>query len=49
MNMGALSMSFIDYEYISISEPQDANQPFRKDHTITVTFKSYDCQRAAGQ
>jgi hypothetical protein len=49
VQMGALSMSFIEYEHITISEPQDANQPFRKDHTITVTFKSYDCQRPAGQ
>lgn len=47
VQMGALSMWFIDYEYVSISEPQDANQ--HSHGTITVTFKNYDCQRPAGQ
>jgi|HubBroStandDraft_1064217.scaffolds.fasta_scaffold39403_3 hypothetical protein len=48
VQMGLASMSFIEYENITISEPQDGNQPFSKDHTITVTFKSYDCQRPSG-
>jgi hypothetical protein len=47
--MGLATVSWIEYENITISEFQHGDQPFSKDHTITVTFKSYDCQRAAGQ
>ncbi len=47
--MGLATMSWIEYENITISEFQHGDQAFSKDHTIRVTFKSYDCQRASGQ
>jgi hypothetical protein len=47
--MGLATMSWVEYEHITIGEFQHGDQAFSKDHTITVTFKSYDCQRAAGQ
>jgi hypothetical protein len=47
--MGLATMSWIEYENITIGECQHGDQAFSKDHTITVTFKSYDCQRSGGQ
>jgi hypothetical protein len=47
--MGLASMSWIEYENITIGEFQHGDQAFSKDHTITVTFKNYDCQRPGGQ
>jgi hypothetical protein len=44
---GIISLTSIDYEYVTISELQVGNQHDRG--TITVRFKSYDCQRPAGQ
>jgi hypothetical protein len=44
--MGTISLTSIDYEYVTVSELQGADQHHG---TITVRFKSYDCQRAAGQ
>jgi hypothetical protein len=45
---GTISFSWVEYENITVGELRPA-EPFSKDHTITVTFKSYDCQRAVGQ
>jgi hypothetical protein len=39
MQMGLMSVTTVDYEHISISEAPS-------DNTITVTFKSNDCQTA---
>jgi hypothetical protein len=47
--MGLATMSWIEYENITIGEFQHGDQAFSKDHTITVTFKSYGCQRPGGQ
>ncbi|MGH7487588.1 MAG: hypothetical protein ACRD9L_23825 [Bryobacteraceae bacterium] len=40
--MGAISMSLIEYEHVNISESQHG-QPFDRDDTITVTFKTDGC------
>ncbi len=45
--MGALSVEFVEYEHVTISESHDANQPLHG--TITVRFKNADCQVPAGQ
>jgi hypothetical protein len=47
--MGLATISWIEYENIRISEFQHGDEAFSKDHTITVTFKSYDCKMAVGQ
>jgi hypothetical protein len=47
--MGAISLSSVEYEHVTISELQDANQPFGNNNTITVTFKNDNCQMPAGQ
>lgn len=45
--MGTISLVSVDYEYVTVSELQVGNQHDRG--TITLRFKSYDCQRQAGQ
>jgi hypothetical protein len=45
--MGTISLVSVDYEQVTVSELQVADQHDRG--TITLRFKSYDCQRAAGQ
>lgn len=40
--MGAISISWIEYEHVTISESQYAD-PFARDNTITVTFKIDGC------
>jgi hypothetical protein len=47
--MGAVSLSSDEYEHVTISELQYANQPFGERDTITVTLKNDNCQRPAGQ
>ena len=49
MMMGLMSMSVVEYEYVTINELEHANQPFGKDNTITVTFKSENCQELSGR
>jgi hypothetical protein len=40
--MGAISISWIEYEHVTISESQHADS-FAPDNTITVTFKTDGC------
>jgi hypothetical protein len=47
--MGAISMSVIEFEHVTINEVQYANQPFGNDNTITVTFKNEKCQELTGK
>ena len=44
---GLLSLAYVEYEHVTISEAQNANQPW--DDRITVRFKDYDCQTPPGQ
>jgi len=37
---GMISISSVQYEHVTINEFQYANQPFRADNTITLTFKN---------
>jgi len=46
MELGAISMIFIEYENVMVSE-LDAG-PFNHDNTITITFKRDDCRSAVG-
>jgi hypothetical protein len=46
--MSAVSVLSVEYEHVTIRELQDANQPFGNNNTITVTFKSDNCQRPTG-
>jgi len=45
--MGTISLMSVDYEHVKVSELQVGNQHDRG--TITVRFKSYDCQRPGGE
>ena len=45
VSMGAVSVVFVEYEHITVSEMQDANQFGNR---ITVTFKNGSCQNLAG-
>ena len=45
---GAVSVSFIEYEKVTVSETE-AGQPFSRDNHITVTFKRDDCMRGVGR
>jgi len=42
MSAGRISMSFADYENITIAEPQDPDHPGRRT-SVTITFKRPDC------
>ena len=44
---GTISLTSVDYEYVTISELQVGDHHDRG--TITLRFKNYDCQRPAGQ
>jgi hypothetical protein len=46
MEMGAISMIFIEYENVMVSE-LDAG-PLNHADTITITFKRDDCRSAVG-
>ena len=39
---GQLAMLFIDYEHVTISEPQDPNRPGRRT-AVRITFNRPDC------
>ena len=41
--MGAISVSSVEYEHVTVSELADANQPFGHNNTITVRFKNGEC------
>jgi hypothetical protein len=43
--MGLFSVTVVEYEHISISEVHQGDQA-PSNNTITLTFKSYDCQTA---
>ena len=45
---GALSLSVVEYEHVTISEPQNGNSPALRGE-ITVTFKNETCRDAAIQ
>ena len=45
---GAISVSVMDYEHVTISEPHNANEPFAN-RSITLRFKRQDCQPTTGQ
>jgi hypothetical protein len=45
-SMGALSVSVIEYEHLSLSEMQ-AGEPFSHDNIITVTFTNDVCRSVA--
>jgi hypothetical protein len=45
--MGSVSLWSLEYENVTVSELQYANEPFR--NTITVTFKGENCPRPTGQ
>ena len=45
--MGAISMVFIEYEHVTVSELQ-TGKPFSHDNTITVTFTSDTCHSMGG-
>jgi hypothetical protein len=47
--MGAISVSSVEYEHVTIRELRDENQPFGDNNTITITFKNGDCQSPASQ
>ena len=42
MAAGRISMSFADYENITIAEPQDPDHPGRRT-SVSITFKRPDC------
>ena len=47
---GAFSRSFVEYEHVTISEAEYANQPFDSIyHTITVRFHNAGCQQLSAQ
>ena len=46
---GMISDVFTEYEHVTVSEMQHADQPFSNNNTITVTFKNNDCQKPPGQ
>jgi len=41
--MGAISMSSVEYEHVTVSELADANQSFGHNNKITVRFKNGEC------
>ncbi len=45
--MGMISLSPIEYEHVTISELDHADQPFGN-NTITVTFKDRNCRAPSG-
>jgi hypothetical protein len=45
---GAISLLSVEYEHVTIVEPKDENQPFGN-NTITVSFKTNNCQTPPGQ
>lgn len=48
--LGAISVSIVEYEQVTISETEYANQPFDSSYNkITVQFKSPACQQPAAQ
>jgi hypothetical protein len=47
MMSGLLSVSYVQYEHVSVSESQNANDAFAG--TITVTFLNEGCHRASAQ
>ena len=46
---GTISVFIVEYEQVTMSEFEHANDPFGTDNTITVTFKNNDCQNVTGQ
>ena len=46
MEMGAISMIFIEYENVMVKELDFG--PFNHDNTITITFKRDDCRSSVG-
>ena len=47
--MGMVSFSFVEYEHVTVSEREYANQPFSNENTITVTFKGDSCPNLTNQ
>ncbi len=43
VSTGMHSMSFIEYEYVTIGESRGSSNP--RDNTITVTFQRDECQK----
>jgi hypothetical protein len=46
---GAISLSTVEYEHVTIREANTANQPFGSGNAITVQFKNPACQQTAAQ
>ena len=40
---GMISLSSVEYEHVTVSELQYANEPFSNNNTITVIFKNDTC------
>ena len=47
--IGMISVFIVEYEQVTMSEVEHANDPFGTDNAITFTFKNHDCQNVTGQ
>ena len=43
--LGALSLSFINYDRVTVTESFHGNEAFDNRDSITITFKGVDCEQ----